>query len=118
MSKYHNKITEVDGIKFHSKREASRYQELKLMVRSGDIKELVLQPRFPMYIDGELVCTYVADFKYKTKKLYKWQPVESKAGKIIEWVDVVEDVKGARTEVYKIKKALLRALYNIEVFET
>ena len=37
-SKYHNKKVIIDGIKFDSKKEANRYQELKLMQRAGKIK--------------------------------------------------------------------------------
>ena len=52
MSKYGAIRTEVDGINFHSKREAARYRELCLMVRAGKIRDLELQPPFPLLAYG------------------------------------------------------------------
>lgn len=82
-----------------------RYGDLKLMERAGEISELELQPKFPMIIGGILVCTYIADFRYRRR-----------GGK-----QIVEDAKGSGTAkdvVYKLKKKLLRALYGVEVLET
>ena len=96
LSKYKAKRTEIDGIKFASKKEATRYQELKLLEKAGEIKELELQPKFPMVINCAKICTYIADFKYYDNDLKDY---------------VVEDVKGFRTQVYSLKKRLLLALY-------
>jgi hypothetical protein len=87
----------VDGFTFASKKEAARYSELKLLERSGYLKPgtLVLQPRFPLRIGQGLICTYVADFGYQTKD-----------GK-----PVIEDTKGFRTPIYKLKAKLFHALY-------
>ena len=49
--KYKNKITEVDGIKFHSKKEADRYIELKLLQKAKKIKFLELQPVIPLIVN-------------------------------------------------------------------
>ena len=95
-NKYGAVRTAVDGITFASKREAGRYSELKLLERAGEIAELTLQPKFPIWIDGVKVCTYIADFRY----------VDLSRG-----ITVIEDVKGMRTPVYKIKKKLTEALY-------
>ena len=46
MNKYFNKKITVDGIKFDSKKEANRYNELKLLKRAGLIEELELQKTF------------------------------------------------------------------------
>lgn len=73
-NKYKNKICELDGIKFASKKEMTRYKELKLLEKNGDITELELQPRFtlqPRYRkDGKTIrkIEYVADFSYRDKK--------------------------------------------------
>ena len=101
--KYGAKQTIVDGIKFASKREAARYQELRLMVRAGVITNLVLQPRYLITVKGQKICTYVADFGY----------LELPACN----VGVVEDVKGVKTPVYKLKKRLMKAVYGIEIRE-
>lgn len=107
-SKYNNKKTIIDGIVFDSIREARRYQELKLLQKVGKISELELQPRYeliPKYKKNNKTIRkteYVADFRYKDEK-----------GNI-----VVEDVKGTKTELYKLKKKLLEYLYkDIEIKE-
>ena len=102
MTKYHAVPTVVDGIRFASKGEAGRYKELKLMERSGTIACLELQPRYPLVVNGVKVGEYRADFRY----------TEIGAGVI------VEDFKGVRTPVYRLKRLLVRALYGIEIRET
>jgi hypothetical protein len=102
--KYHNEPTTVDGIRFASKKEANRYGELKLMERAGEIEGLKLQPRFVISIDGEDICTFVADFSYMSLQ-------------IVPARQIVEDVKGVRTPVFKLKKKLMLAVLGIEVVE-
>jgi hypothetical protein len=102
-SKFGNKKTEVDGIMFDSKREAARYQALKLMAHAGEITELELQVRFPIRVNGQEVCCYISDFTYRPRG----------GGSL-----VVEDCKGAKTETYLLKKKLLKAIHGIEILET
>jgi hypothetical protein len=99
--KYRAKKTECDGILFASKKEAQRYMDLKLLEKAGDIRRLELQPRYRIDIHGIHVCTYIADFRYHSN------------GKLI-----VEDVKGIRTPIYRLKKKLMRAIYGITIMET
>lgn len=94
MTKYGAIPTTVDGITFASKAESRRYQELKLLERAGEISRLELQPSFKCEINGKLVCTYRADFSFFTKT-----------------ERVIEDVKGVRTPVYRLKKKLVEALF-------
>ena len=107
-NKYGNRKTEVDGIKFDSQKEANRYAELKLMERGGLIKDLELQPRFELMPKFERMgekfrkMEYVADFRY----------IDIENGGI----EVVEDVKGMKTDVYKLKKKLLLFRYEDFVF--
>lgn len=96
MSKYRAQRTEYDGITFHSKKECFRYQELKILERSGIITGLELQPRFPLVVNGIRVCDYLADFAYKDQ-----------SGRT-----VIEDVKGVRTPVYKLKRKLFEACFK------
>lgn len=102
-SKYNAKKIKIDGHTFDSKREAQRYCELKLFLRAGEIRNLVLQPRFLLqdeFFDKNGVkhkkIEYVADFLYIDKN-----------GKAI-----VEDVKGVLTDVYKIKKKMFLKKYD------
>lgn len=106
-SKYKNKKVEVDGIKFDSKKEATRYKELKLLERSGVISELQLQVKFVLIPKqkGERECSYYADFVYKNNKTNEV---------------IVEDVKPSpkyQTDVYKIKKKLMLYIHNIRINE-
>lgn len=107
-SKYKNKITPVDGIKFHSKREAHRWCDLQTLERAGKISELQRQVRLPLVVVDPFgnhitVGNYVADFRY----------LDNEAGKF-----VLEDSKGAVTEVYKLKKKIVEAQYGVEILET
>lgn len=95
--KYHASPTTVDGIVFHSAKEAKRYGELKLLQRAGKISELKLQPKFKLVIEE----TYIADFSY----------VENGA-------KVIEDVKGFLTATYRRKRKAIRVQHGIVIRET
>lgn len=94
--KFSAKPTVVDGIRFASKAEADRYGHLKLLEQNQFIYGLELQPKFPIHINGQQVCTYVADFRYR----------KTSGGD-----DIIEDVKGFKTPVYSLKKKLFEACY-------
>ncbi|HAS38566.1 MAG TPA: hypothetical protein DCS04_08255 [Ruminococcaceae bacterium] len=107
MSKYNNQKIRVGGEVFDSKREYNRWCELRLLERSGVIRNLQRQVKFRL-IDSqktlertERPCDYIADFVYYEN------------GK-----RVVEDCKGMRTDVYKIKRKLMLEKYNISIKET
>lgn len=108
-SKYRNQRTEVDGITFDSKAEAEYYIGLKLLMKSGVVEKFVLQPKFCI-IDGynhpatgeKIKATYyVADF-------HVWY----KDGR-----EEIVDVKGAKTEAYKLKKKLFESKYGKPITE-
>jgi uridine kinase len=99
--KYSNKITVVDGIKFRSKREAKRYSELKLLERTGAIRDLQRQVKYELAINGQKICDYIADFVYRTNHQ-----------------QIVEDSKGFRTYEYKLKAKLMKAIHGIDILET
>lgn len=101
MNKYHNIKTIIGGIKFDSKKEARRYQELKLLFNAGKISFLETHPRFEITVKGKKICTYIADFRYLDESQNK----------------IVEDVKGVKTSIYRLKKKLMKAVYNIEIQE-
>jgi hypothetical protein len=107
--KYRAQPTVIDGIRFASKAESRRYQELKLLEKAGEIKELEIQPKFPIYVcrrqNGELheAFKYVADFRYR----------EGPQGAL-----VIEDVKGTRTRMYSLKKKAFELQYGIQIRET
>lgn len=115
--KYHAVATEVDGIRFASKKEARRYGELKLLEKAGEISQLILQPKFELGVvdtsaqlhvvtsgDNSWACIgeYRADFQYIDRRTKRW---------------VVEDVKGFKTPLYRWKKKHVEAQYNITIRE-
>ncbi len=110
MSKYHAVPTEVDNIRFASRMEARRYVQLRTLERAGVIRNLELQPRFPIAVNGHAICTYISDFRYE---------VLLQGLLAGEYAVVVEDVKtpGTTTPVYRLKKKLTEALYGIEIVE-
>lgn len=98
MSKYRNIPTVIDGLRFASKAEARRYQELCLLQRAvavytaNSVRWFIRQPSFDL--PGGI--RYIADF------LVIWDD-----GRI-----TVEDVKGVETQVFKIKKKLFEEKYG------
>lgn len=101
-SKYRAEPIVIDGIRFDSKAEARRYAHLELLQRAGEITDLERQVRFPLDVNGELICVYIADHAYFVCR---------------ENRRVVEDVKGVRTPVYRLKKKLMKALHGVEIVE-
>lgn len=110
MRKYGNrKVTTEDGT-FDSVKEYSRWQELKLMQRAGEIYELQRQVPFvliPAQRDenGKLIereVKYIADFTYRNMSDHKL---------------VVEDTKGMRTKEYILKRKLMLYRNGIRIQE-
>ena len=113
MNKYYAEMAVIGDKKFHSRKEARRYQELALMQRAGRIYDLQRQVRYlliPAQYDDEgncleYSCNYVADFVYK------------KPGRDL----VVEDVKGYRKgqayALFAVKRKLMLERYGIRVQE-
>ena len=109
-----------DGIRFDSKREFLRYMDLKLLEKAGEITDLEVHPKYPITIGGVPIMvalnqhkpwgrhlTYEADFTYFHRYARKAERV-------------IEDVKmqsGHRTDVYKLKRALMKAMgHDIEEY--
>lgn len=123
--KYRNKKITVDGVTFDSKREYTRYCELKLLEKAGEISNLRQQVKFLLipaqyekaterYTRGrnkgklkqghliERECAYIADFVYIDNSTQE---------------KVVEDTKGIRTKDYIIKRKLMLSRYGIKIKE-
>ena len=108
-AKYHNERAERNGVKFDSRKQARRYDELMVMLRAGIISDLRLEPQFTLqesYITetGERIraVRYTADFSYRF------------GGKL-----VVEDVKSkpTRTKEYLRNKKFMRSKFGIDIQE-
>lgn len=110
-SKYRNvKYVDENGVKWDSKKEYKRYLELKDRENKKEISNIQRQVTYqvmPRLTDenGKFKyhpIKYVADFVY----------TDNATGK-----EIVEDAKGIKTEVYKIKKKLMYWQYKIEIKE-
>ena len=121
MNKYQAIKTTIDGIEFDSRKEARRYQELKLMERAGAIQDLKNQVKYILIPaqyetyerygkngqrlkDGQRLlekeCSYIADFVY------------TENGK-----EIVEDTKGFKTKEYILKRKLMLYTHGIRIRE-
>lgn len=106
-SKFNAARTVVDGFRFASRAEARRYSELLLRGLAGELRNLELQPRFELRAaDGTRIATYIGDFRYQEPAI---------VGSIADWRDVVEDVKGVVTPVYRLKRRLFEATYGRQI---
>lgn len=101
-SKFNAVATVIDGIRFQSKAEATRWVELKAAHEAGEIFDLQRQVKFKLNVNGIPVCDYVCDFCYRDAHGYC----------------TVEDVKFFPTPVYRLKKKLMKAVLGIEIFES
>lgn len=117
--KFHAQPTTIGDIRFDSKAEAKRWQELQLLEKAGTIRNLARQPVFPLHaapvqrtdlpaklsasdLSPVLVGEYRGDFIYL------------QGGAM-----VVEDVKSTATmtPMYRWKKRHLLAQYGIRIVE-
>ena len=96
-AKYRSYKTSVDGHTFDSLKEAEYYQDLKLRLKSNDIKGFCLQPTFIL----------APGLKYKADFI-----VFNKDGTC----DVI-DVKGFKTKEYIAKKKVFEDKYNLKITE-
>ncbi|MCK5613028.1 DUF1064 domain-containing protein, partial [Candidatus Pacearchaeota archaeon] len=98
MNKFNAKKTIIDGIKFDSKKEANYYQQLLLQKKakndSDRVVHIELQPRFDIIVNWKFIGFYKADFRVK-----------------------YADNKGSAYQLFRLKKKLVEATYNIEIIE-
>jgi hypothetical protein len=103
--KYGNQKTIRNGQVFDSKREANRYDALKLLEANGEVRNIHRQVKYVMIVNGVRITTYKADFVYE----------ELRKG---AWIEVVEDSKGYPNDRWPMKKKLMKACHGITVRES
>jgi hypothetical protein len=89
--------TELDGIKFASRKEARRYRELRLLEKSGELLFFLRQVPFHLPANVKYVCDFLCFWKDETV--------------------TVEDVKGIKTPLYILKKKQVEATYPVSITE-
>jgi hypothetical protein len=102
--KYKNIKTIINGIAFDSKKEAGYYGILRLKEKARLIQRFEMQVRYDLVVNGIMICFYKADF------------VTYKHGKVFEVIDVKSKMTKS-LPVYRLKKKLLKAIYNIDIVE-
>lgn len=114
--------------RFDSQKEFRRWCELKLLQRTGEIRELKRQVDFVLVPEqrepsqtqkngrekpGKLLerqVVYRADFVYLERQKSPNEAAEA-------WQTVVEDAKGVRTKDYIIKRKLMLYVHGIKIRE-
>jgi hypothetical protein len=84
-----------------SRKEARLDETFMMLIKNKNILKVIRKERFIMQINGIKICAYVADWTVYHKDGHK----------------EIYDAKGFKTPVYKIKKKLLKALYNLNIIE-
>jgi len=104
-NKYGNKRTQYNGRWYASKKEAEHAATLDMQRLATDSSQKVVgvipQYRIPLEIKGIKIGTYVADF-------------------LVSFADghqEIQDVKGMRTTIYKLKKKIFEAQYGEKIIE-
>ena len=103
-NKYNAKKVTIDGITFDSRKEGARYSVLKILEMAEQIHDLKLQPKYEFEVNGVKICTYKADFSY-----IEYGP---------DGDYIVEDCKGFKTPIYRLKKKMMLAFHGIKILET
>lgn len=104
MNKYHARKVTINGIKFDSEAEGRRYLFLKSEQEAGRISDLECHPKYALLEPFECRgvkyrgIKYIADFEY-----------------IEDGNRITEDVKGMKTQVFRLKEKLFLNRYGNEI---
>jgi len=106
-NKYRNTKKSVDGLSFDSTKEAEYYTQLKLLKKSKEITKFERQVKMPIEVNGVHIAYYVLDFKvYYPDGNIRYVDVKGKDKKSGKWIT---------TDVFKLKKKLVEAIYKIKI---
>lgn len=91
----------IDHVRFENQRQAELFMELQAQERAGTISNLRPHVRLPLIVNGIRVDTYTALFSYER-----------------DGERVLVDVVGWQTDLRKLQRRLVHAIYGIKVTET
>ena len=77
---------------------------IKINGKSRCSNSLERQVRYDLTVNDIKICDYIADFRYLLEE-------ENGLSKLI-----VEDAKGVLTSEFKLKKKLMKAVHNIDIY--
>lgn len=108
-NKFGAKKTEYNGHVYDSKHEAQVAMDLDLLMKEKDPADRIVKvtphpPSYPLVVNGVKISSYTADFK-----------VEYESGK----VEIIDAKSGPtkKVEGYRLRKKLMKALYDIDIIE-
>ena len=124
--KYHNKKVTLNGIEFHSRKEARRYNELLLLERAGAIQGLERQVAFEL-IPAQYEEVYTGEYYKRGSRMGEPKKKRICTEKAVTYYadfvyfeggeKIVEDTKGFKTPEYIIKRKMMRYLLGIKIKE-
>lgn len=95
-NKFNNHSCRCSKGHIHQSRfEASYCDDLSVLEKAGEIKSYRTQVRYPLKINGQVICSHYVDFE-----------VVDNQGNI-----KIHETKGMETEVWRIKRKLFEACY-------
>ena len=121
-TKYGSKKITVDGETFDAKKELRRWQTLRIMEDVGMITDLRRQVKY-ILIPAQREPDHMDYSKSARGRKVKGKLLEHEVAYYADFVyqqngeTIVEDAKGVRTEVFKLKKKLMLWVHGIRIRE-
>lgn len=103
-TKFRNRPTHIDGIKFDSRKEAQWYLALRDRLNKGDITNLRVHQTYKLMVNGVTITSFRPDFVYEQNG--KTHVVDVKG---------YFDKKSPAARLFVVKARLLEALYGLQV---
>lgn len=125
-NKYHAEKITIDGETFDSRKEARRWQDLRLLEKAGEISDLRRQIKYTL-----IPTQREAPIVTKTGKIKPGKLIEKEVSYVADFVyqdahtgeTIVEDVKGYRDpgsagyKVFVLKRKMMLYFYGIRIRE-
>jgi hypothetical protein len=106
-NKYRNQKVEVDGITFHSRKEANFYSDLLIKKNAKLITDFERQVQYDIRVNDIHIAKYFLDFKViNLDGSINYYDVKGKDKVSGKWIT---------TDVFALKKKLVEAIYGIKI---
>ena len=106
-NKYRNQKVEVDGITFHSRKEANFYSDLLIKKNAKLITDFERQVQYDIRVNDIHIAKYFLDFEViNLDGSINYYDVKGKDKVSGKWIT---------TDVFALKKKLVEAIYGIKI---
>jgi hypothetical protein len=106
-NKYRNQKVEVDGITFHSRKEANFYSDLLIKKNAKLITDFEKQVQYDIRVNDIHIAKYFLDFKViNLDGSINYYDVKGKDKVSGKWIT---------TDVFALKEKLVEAIYGIKI---